>query len=159
MGKYNFSKNSVKNIQTVNPLLQELAARMIELSTVDAGVLSTGGLRTAEQQNEIFNIGNSERDGYEKKSYHQSGLAIDFVPYVDSRYTWSNKWAFLAIKKAVDKAWKDLVHGNYYLHWGGYWGAKDLDSNGILEITDKMGWDAAHYELRSHPQVKNVYKV
>ncbi len=159
MGKYSFGKSSVKNIQTVNPLLQELAARIIELSIVDMGVLKTGGLRTAEEQNKIFKSGNSRCDGYEKKSYHQSGLAIDFVPYVNGLYTWGNKWSFLAIKKAVDKAWKDLVHGNYYLHWGGYWGAKDLDSNGILEITDKIGWDAAHYELRSYPQVKNVHKV
>lgn len=159
MGNYKFGKSSVKNIQTVNPLLQELAVRMIELSKIDIGVLSTGGLRTAEQQNEIFKLGNSKLDGFKKKSYHQSGLAIDFVPYVNSRYTWSNKWSFLEIKKAVDKAWKDILHSDYYLHWGGYWGAKDLDGDGILEITDKMGWDAAHYELRTYPQVKNVYKV
>lgn len=156
---YKFGKQSIKNIHTVNPLLQELAARMIEISKVDVGVLSTGGLRTAEQQNEIFNIGNSECDGYDKKSYHQTGLAIDFVPYINGKYTWNNKWAFLEIKKAVDKAWEDILHGNYYLHSGIYWGAKDLNGNGILEITDKMGWDAAHHELRLTPQVRNVYPI
>jgi len=159
MGKYKFGKSSINNIHTVTSLLQELAARAIEVSEVDFGVLSTGGLRTPEEQNEIFKIGNSKCDGYKKKSYHQTGFAIDFVPYVDGKYTWNNVEALLRTKQAVDKAWKDILHGNHFLHWGGYWGAKDLDGDGRLEITDRIGWDAAHYELRSYPQVKNVYNI
>jgi peptidoglycan L-alanyl-D-glutamate endopeptidase CwlK len=156
---YKFGKRSKKYIKTVHPLLQELANKSIGLSRVDFGVLNTGGLRTAEMQNKIFNDGHSRCDGYKKKSYHQSGLAIDLVPYVNGKYTWSNKRAFIDIAVAVSRTWNELVQGDYYLHWGGFWNAKDLDNDGVLEITDKLGWDVAHWELRKYEQVKNVYPV
>lgn len=157
---YKWSHRSVKNINTVHDVLQIIAQRLISKTPYDIGVLNTGGLRTAEMQHDIFLAGNSKCDGYEKKSYHQSGKAIDFVPYVDRKFTWSNGKAFLSIAKVVFEIWEEMqLTGEaeqYHLHWGGYWGDQDLDGDQLLEITDKLGWDMAHFELRAKPQANQL---
>ena len=151
---YKFGKRSVKNIQTTHKLLQELATKLISVSDFDISVIDDGGLRTAEQQNKLFKLGRSKLDGYKKKSYHQSGMAIDFVPFVNGTLTWKNKEAFLHIAKTALSIWNtDMLTENYYLHWGGFWGASDKDGDGILELTDKTGWDMPHFELRMTPQI------
>jgi len=156
---FKFGSRSVKNIQTTHRILQELATRVIARSEFDFGVLDNGGRRTAEEQNEIFKSGASQCDGYNKKSYHQSGMAIDFVPYVNGKFTWENKEAFLHIAKLAFEEFENIFTEDYYLHWGGYWHAKDLDGDGILEITDKLGWDLPHYQLNKYKQTKGVYPI
>ena len=157
---YSWGKNSVKHINTVNDIGQKLSQKIISRLIYDAGVLNTGGLRTAEMQHDIFIAGNSECDGYEKKSYHQSGLAIDFVPYVNGTFTWNNGLAFLTNAKTIFECWDEMVaageNQDYYLHWGGYWGDQDLDGDQLLEITDKLGWDMAHFEFRKEPQANQL---
>ena len=157
---YKWSKRSVKNINTVHEVVQIIAQRLITKTPYDIGVLDNGGLRTAGQQHEIFMAGNSKCDGYHIKSYHQSGLAIDFVPYVNGSFTWNNGKAFLSIAKVVFEIWKEMqLTGeaeNYHLHWGGYWGDQDLDGDNLLEVTDKLGWDMAHFELRDKPQANQL---
>ena len=156
---YSWGKRSKRNIATTYYLLQELANRIIRRTKVDICVLDNGGKRTAAEQHEIYLEGNSRCDGYVKISYHQTGLAIDFVPYIKGRPTWRNKRAFLHIARIAFEEWERMNTGKYYLHWGGYWRAKDLDGDGILEITDRLGWDMAHFELRKCPQKKGVYPV
>jgi len=159
---FNWGKRSVKNINTVNNLLQILSQRLILVTPYDIGVLNSGGKRTAEEQNAIYQAGNSKCDGYKKLSYHQSGLAIDFVPYIDGKFTWANGKAFLTIAKLTLEIWEDMVlegiTEDYHLHWGGFWNAKDLDNDGLLEISDKLGWDGAHFELRKSPQ-RNAMQI
>lgn len=156
---FKYGRRSLRNIETTNEIVQEFAKAVIKVSSVDIGVLKSGGARTKEEQHEIYLMGNSKCDGYIKQSRHQTGMAIDLIPYVDGKYTWKNKWAFLAIKQAADIVKKDILLGNSYLHWGGYWGAVDIDGDGILEITDRLGWDCAHYQFVPYPQVKGVYRV
>ena len=157
-----YSVRSEKYINTVHKILQTLAHRIIKVTPYDIGVLKSGGKRTAEEQNAIYLEGNSQKDGYIKLSYHQSGLAIDFVPYIDGKYTWNNAKAFLTIAKLIFEIWEEMIKEELteglYLHWGGFWRAKDLDQDGLLEITDELGWDAAHYELREYPQT-NIFKI
>ena len=157
-----WSKRSVTNINTVHRLLQIIAQRIILISLYDIGVLYNGGKRDAETQNEIYLEGNSRCDGYIILSMHQYGLAIDFIPYVDNEFSWTNKKAFLTIAKLIFKIWDEMVISgeskDYFLHWGGFWNAKDIDNNGLLEITDKLGWDMAHYELRKTKQ-RNTFKI
>ena len=43
------------------------------------GFIVTSFDRTAEEQNELFKKGKSQRDGYKKKSAHQRWLAMDIV--------------------------------------------------------------------------------
>ena len=71
-------------MQGVNPILIEFADRLIKESKYDLTIPPHGGLRTAEEQKEIFNSGASKCDGYNKKSYHQTGNALDIVIYSGS---------------------------------------------------------------------------
>ena len=158
----NWDSRSVKNINTTKKILQVLSQKILHKLIYSVVVLDNGGLRTAEQQNEIYKQGFSKCDGYNKKSYHQSGLAIDYVPKVNGVITWSNGLAFLSNAKVVFECWDEMVEAGqtegYYLHWGGFWGAKDLNGDGLLKIHEKLGWDMAHFELRTYPQ-KNIYKI
>ncbi len=157
---YKFGKRSVKNIQTTHRLLQELATKLISLSMFDISVIDDGGLRTAEEQNKLFKLKRSKLDGYKKKSYHQTGMAIDFVPYINGGVTWKSREAFLHIAKLALLIWEtDMDTKEYYLHWGGFWGAVDKDGDGKLELTDKTGWDMPHFELRTKPQTRGVMDI
>jgi peptidoglycan L-alanyl-D-glutamate endopeptidase CwlK len=157
---FKFGTKSRERIGTVNPILQELAYKTIEISPYDISITRTAALRTPEMQKELFDKGSSQLDGYKKKSFHQTGDAIDFVPYIDGGVTWKNKAAFLGIAKAAFKAWEAIDDKQgYHLHWGGYWRAEDLDGDGILEVDDKLGWDLPHFELRKYPQTKGKYPL
>jgi len=68
--------------------LRRVADRAIQLTKIDFGIPSTGGIRSAEMQNELFKAGKSKCDGYENMSYHQSGNALDFYAYVDGAASW-----------------------------------------------------------------------
>jgi hypothetical protein len=154
------SNRSIKNMDGVSPYLQMTIIRAISISPVDFGVLETGGERTASMQYNIFKEGFSKCDGYEKLSYHQSGNALDKVPYIGGKYTWSNKQAFIDIYYAWREAEAllrklNMIPDDIFFHHGLFWNWKDIDGDGIIEITDKLGWDAAHTEIRSYPQ-KNI---
>ena len=68
---YTFGKSSNDRIDTVSYYLKITARRALMCSPVDFGVPWMGGMRTAKEQNDIFNKGYSRCDGYEKKSNHQ----------------------------------------------------------------------------------------
>ncbi len=150
---YKFGKSSKERLSEVHELLQELAEKCIQKSPYDFGITSTGGLRTAEQQRVLFDTGTTHCDGVKIKSYHQSGKALDLIPYIGGSYTWENKEAFLGIAKTAFEVWDAMENKQgLHLHWGGYWRAKDSNTNMLLDINDKLGWDLPHFELRSNPQ-------
>lgn len=154
---HTLGERSLKNLEGVHPHLVEIVKKAIELSKVDFGILNNGGRRTAQAQSVIFDQGNSKCDGYIRKSYHQSGNAVDLVPYIDGKYRWSNKQAFIDILEAFQLAEKELkekgiVPTTSYFHHGIYWGWYDMDMDGKLTAIDKPGWDSAHHELRNFPQ-------
>ncbi len=133
MPEFTFGKVSMKQLDSVNPILKELALSAIEKSTVDFGILPLGGKRTKTEQKKLFDQGYSKCDGTIKVSKHQLGEAIDCVPYLDGKYTWDNKEAFQSIHVAMVEAWLDMHNKEYNLVWGGDW---------------KDAWDRPHYELR-----------
>ena len=157
---FEWGDRSVRNIQSVRKIIQLLAQKVIGVVPYDLTVLDSGGFRTPEQQNAIFKNGFSKCDGYTFKSYHQSGLAIDFVPYVDGKVTWSNKTALYENAKVILQTWdSEMVasglNGGLFLHWGGFWGAVDLNKDGLLQLDEKLGWDMVHFELNLWKQ-KNI---
>jgi len=85
---YKFGQLSTDRMQGVDKKLQEVAMRALRKSArrhdggIDFAIGHYGGLRTAEEQNALFKKGVSKADGYNKKSYHQTGLALDVIPYV-----------------------------------------------------------------------------
>jgi len=80
MSNFKYGKSSMRRLKTVNPEMQEIALKALEISEVDISIVD--GLRTAQEQNKVYKSGNSELDGYKRVSSHQTGDAIDVVPWV-----------------------------------------------------------------------------
>ena len=74
---FKLSERSLSRAEGVNLKLINLILLAIRRTPIDFGVAWMGGLRTEEQQNQLFREGYSQCDGYEKISKHQSGNAID----------------------------------------------------------------------------------
>ena len=155
---YKWGKSSERRMRKVNETLVDCAYEALSMSNCDMTVPWMGGWRMAFEQNEIFRAGNSKVDGYEKLSAHQFGDALDVIPYLNGEGTYKaydSSIHFAHIMLTVFNYNKLLgeIDDNVYLHWGGFWGAKDLNGDGILnDIDDKVGWDIAHFQLKGYPQ-------
>ncbi len=119
---YKFGKRSNERREGVNELLIECSDRALAISKWDMTIPWMGGIRTAEDQNKIFKEGNSKMDGFEKKSYHQSGNAIDIIP-VQGGY--ANDKAFRHFAACMFHAWQTMFYmglaREYHLEYGGHW--------------------------------------
>ena len=125
---YRLGKKSLENLKGVNPILIEILERALEISSnrvdgVDFTIINTAGIRTPEEQNRLFKQGVSNADGYIKISKHQTGDALDVVPYVNGGASWDEK-ELLKVAICMLQASKEL---GYRLKWGGFWRTfKDL---------------------------------
>ncbi len=99
MGNFILSIRSFKRLEGVDQRLIDLSEYVIKHTPVDFMIGYRGGLRTEAEQNEIFKAGNSTKDGSVKKSKHQMGLAIDFVPFENGKVT-MDKISFMMIVSA-----------------------------------------------------------
>ena len=135
---------SRSELEGVHPDLVKVVERAIELTSQDFTVHS--GLRTAEEQHELYKRGASQRDGYNRKSEHQEqdtgyGHAVDLVPYVAGRLRW--EWPLIyPIAEAMHQAAQEL---GVRLRWGGVWDYPMDDLRGY----DMKGEVAAY--CRRHP--------
>jgi hypothetical protein len=114
---YKFSLKSRQRMKGINPDLIEIAERALELSNVDFGIPTYGGLRTASEQAQLYADGKSKADGYDKKSYHQTGNALDVYAYVDWKASWSPEHLALVAAAMLQAASELGIH----LEWGGHW--------------------------------------
>lgn len=73
------SSRSIKNIQEIDPKLALIVGMVLARGKADLTI--TCGLRSLEDQQKAFKDGFSKLDGINKKSKHQIGKAIDFIPY------------------------------------------------------------------------------
>lgn len=108
-----------KKLVGVHPLVATKARQLIEQAYREGiNVIITQGLRTVEEQNELYAQGRTKpgkivtnaRGGY---SYHNFGLAFDFaVLNADGSVNWN-----------VDKKWKRVgaLGKSLGLEWGGDW--------------------------------------
>lgn len=112
---YKFSKRSLNKLDTVWEPLQALAHRVIDRSEIDFGIIS--GLRTAEEQHALYEIGRKKeldrkpvtyRDGYKKKSYHQTGMALDFAVYVGRKITWTDTDKYVEVGKLFKEEFEKM---------------------------------------------------
>ena len=85
---FSLSKNSYKNMKGIDTKLIEVIELAITKTKVDFGIPSSGGLRTREEQYDLYINGSSRCDGYNIKSRHQSGKAVDVFAYVDGKASW-----------------------------------------------------------------------
>ena len=120
---FRLSKNSINNRDGVDPRLIEISDRAIQISIIDFGIPSSGGLRTTEDQAALFAKGVSKADGRHNKSYHQTGRALDVYAYVDGKASWG-KLHLALCAAAMLQASAEL---GYKLEWGGLWtGFQDM---------------------------------
>ncbi len=75
-------------------------------------------MRTAHEQNALFNKGACQLDGYARKSRHQTGHAIDFVVYDENNeVTWGFSY-YEQVSWAFKQASLEL---GVPIIWGGDW--------------------------------------
>lgn len=120
------SDRSKQNREGIDSRLIEISDLAITLTTIDFGHGSTAGVRTPSEQNKLFIHGKSKCDGYEIKSYHQSGRALDFYAYVDGNASWERSH-LAEVACSFLQAASQL---GYKVEWGGLW-----------------PWDAPHIQL------------
>jgi peptidoglycan L-alanyl-D-glutamate endopeptidase CwlK len=114
---FKFSERSLNRMDGVDPRLQKVALRAIEISQVDFGIPEYGGIRTAEEQNSLYKDGKSKADGYKNQSYHQSGKALDVYAYINGSASWEPEHLAM-VAAAMLQAAAEL---GYPVQWGGLW--------------------------------------
>jgi len=140
MANFKLSRNSKRNIKGIDKRLIELVERSLKLSDHDFGIPNNGGLRTAQEQNNLFHKRPKVTwlDGFNKKSYHQSGNAFDIFLYDEHGACWDCIDKYKDIAKTIFAEFKKMQEEcifseNEELRWGGNW---------------KRFRDYPHFELR-----------
>lgn len=140
---YYLSSNSKLHREGIDPRLIKISDLAISLSIIDFGHPSTGGLRTDEEQYQLYLNQKSSCDGYRRRSNHQTaadgyGKALDFYAYVDKT---SYEHHHLAMVAAAFLQAASILR--YKIKWGGLWkNDKSKLINGV-----PYGWDMPHIEL------------
>ena len=114
---FKLSERSLQRAEGVNLKLINLILLAIRRTPIDFGVAWMGGLRTEEQQNQLFREGYSQCDGYEKISKHQSGNAIDLNVFVGSKVV-ENKEMLCVVAGVMFACASEL---NIEIRWGLMW--------------------------------------
>jgi peptidoglycan L-alanyl-D-glutamate endopeptidase CwlK len=116
-------RNSLANLEGVDPVLIKVCALALSFSKVDFGIPSTGGLRTLEQQQKLFKDKLSQLDGYHKRSRHQPdledhlGKAVDVFGYVRHKASYD----MLDLTHIATAMFKAAAVYDVELIWGGHW--------------------------------------
>ncbi len=129
---YKLSITSLKRLEGINDKLIELIQSAISKSPIDFGIPKDGGLRTAEDQYQLYLNGVSKCDGTKNKSYHQSGNAFDVYAWHNGKASW-DKVHLALIAGAILAEAKSM---GLNIRWGGTFGSKSFH-----------GWDYGHFEI------------
>lgn len=106
----------------MHPILAFAVEIAIKETKQDFGILNTGGVRTDGMQRDLYSQGRT-KEGHKVTwtldSYHQYGLAVDLVAYVNGKYTWKDKY-YKEIIRAMKKVIKEhnLPIDNGFDLWG-----------------------------------------
>lgn len=116
---FKLSETSLKRLEGVDHTLKSVIYRALEISPIDFGIPQYGGLRTAEEQNDLFSQDPpvTRVDGYKKRSRHQDGDAFDIYAYVDGKASWDTNH-MTTVAAAILQAASEL---GVRLEWGGHW--------------------------------------
>lgn len=136
---FQFSKRSAERMKGVNTDLIKIFNKAIKISPIDFGIPKHGGIRTVTEQNILFNDGLSKCDGYNLKSKHQSGNALDFYAFVDGKASWDKVHLAMVASAILTSANELKKRGeiNIDLRWGGTFNSDTFD-----------GWDMPHIEVK-----------
>ena len=147
---YKLSQRSLDRMEGVDERLVAVAKAAIGHTKTDFGVIC--GLRTIEEQRELYNKGASKT----MKSKHIDGNALDLMAYVGSRGSWEIKLYFdiadavkeAAIDVGVAMRWGAAWHINDIREWGG---TMEEAYNAYVDLRRSQGKspfiDGPHFEL------------
>jgi len=113
---YKLSDRSTKRLSGVDERLIKVVDLALKISKIDFGIPAYGGMRTEDEQYKLFTEKSSLCDGFEKRSYHQTGLAFDVYAYVSGRASW-DELHLSQVATAVLSAASQL---GVPLEWGGH---------------------------------------
>jgi peptidoglycan L-alanyl-D-glutamate endopeptidase CwlK len=125
-----FSETNVERISGLQPQVRSAVEKVLaDAEKAGLDILISQGLRTFAEQQRLFDQGRTKpgkvvTNAEPGESYHNFGLALDFVTVVKGKAVW-----------AVGKEWKRFVaiskkHG---FEWGGDW--KTFQDNPHLQLT------------------------
>lgn len=134
---FQFSARSKERVSGVHPTVLSILDRALQISKVDFGIPEYGGLRSAEEQNKLYKKHLSKLDGYQKKSHHQTGKAVDFYAFVDGKASWEEPHLAM-VAAAILQASSEI---GVKASWGGLW-----STNRIVDGIE-YGWDCPHIEF------------
>lgn len=126
--KFQWGKTSLNRMKGVDPSIVKVLFRAIRIMSrkkdgIDLTIPWMGGLRKADEQNKLFMDKFSKCDGYEDKSEHQTGNAIDVIPYIKGVNFYELKESeqdFLFYKVASVMLEASSIEG-VPMVWGGNW--------------------------------------
>ena len=113
---FKLSRRSLDKLITVEPKLQAVVRRAIELTKVDFGVIE--GIRTLERQKELVAKGASKT----MKSKHLEGKAVDLMAYIDGR----GCWELNVYDEIADAMRQAAIEADVGLVWGAAWNVDDI---------------------------------
>ena len=115
---FKLSERSLRKLEGVEKDLVNVVLEAIKLTKVDFGV--TYGLRTLEQQKELYESGRSQT----MKSKHLDGRAVDVVAYFGSDISWE-----LNVYDDICDAFKQAAQEKgVAIKWGAAWSEGDIRS-------------------------------
>ena len=120
---FHLSARSLSRMHGIDSRLISIAKRAIEITLIDFGIPPTGGMRSIDTQQALFNNRKSKCDGINKVSKHQLGLALDVYAYVDGVANW-DKLNLALIAAAFFQAACEM---GYRIEWGGLWSLQNPD--------------------------------
>ena len=126
---FSLSERSLGRLEGVKQELYDVVTEAILVTKIDFGVIC--GLRTAEEQQKLFDSGASQT----MKSKHLTGDAVDLMAYVSGRGSWE-----LQVYDEIADAVKQSAHANGVgIRWGAAW-----------NIPDIREWDGTMEEAMNH---------
>lgn len=108
---YNFGNTSQSRLTGVHPDLVKVMEEAIKYSPYDFSI--SQGLRTLEQQQELFNAGKSQT----MRSRHLSGHAVDIAVIENGKVTWEFD-RYNTVASHIKAVAKEM---NIPVEWGGDW--------------------------------------
>lgn len=128
MSSFKLSRRSKKNLKGIDDRLYELVERSLKKSNHDFGIPQYGGLRTPQEQNNLFHKIPKVTwlDGFKKKSYHQSGKAFDIFVFDEHGACWDCIDKYKDIARVIFEEFdlmksEGIFNEDKELKWGGNW--------------------------------------
>lgn len=134
---FRFSERSKGLLSGIDSRLADLMEDALAVSPIDFGIPNHGGIRTAEEQAELFKAGKSKCDGCIKLSKHQSGKAVDIYAYINGSAVWDREYYYMLAGVILGLA---TVKG-LSIRWGGDW-------DGDMDFKDQSFNDLCHFEIK-----------